>query len=197
LTDSNHYSIGQFQHPQVLDYNLKQNEHRSGYLSSEIQKPEVKQKLLNHLPISSIELGKLIQDMLSLETPIRLKATGSSMTPFIRDGDVLTISPKSKINPSLGKVVAFVNAEKQNLLIHRIIKVKAHSLLIKGDNSYEKTDGWIDRNQILGCVTRIERDERDIRFGLGVERYLLAFLSRHRLLKRITSRISIILKWVT
>jgi hypothetical protein len=116
------------------------------------------------------------------------------MKPFIRNGDVLTISPKSKIKPSFGTVVAFVSAENQNLLIHRIIKVAAHSFLIKGDNSYEKTDGWINLSQILGCVTRIERDQRDIRFGLGVERYLLAFLSRLKLLKMITSRISIILK---
>lgn len=163
-------------------------------MSSEIQKPEVNQKFLNHLPISSIEMGKLMQDMLSLETPVRLKVTGSSMKPFIRDGDVLTISPKSTVKPSFGTVVAFVSAENQNLLIHRIIKVAAHSFLIKGDNSYEKTDGWIHLSQILGCVTRIERDQREIRFGLGLERYLLAFLSRHSLLKRITSRISSVLK---
>lgn len=159
-------------------------------MGSENQKPKVGKDSLNNLTISSIEVGKLLQDMLSLETPIRLKATGSSMKPFIRDGDVLTITPKSKIVPSLGKVVAFINAGNQNLLIHRVIKEKSNSFLIKGDNSYDKTDGWIDINQVLGCVTRIERDERDIRFGLGVERYLLAWLSRHNLLKRITSRIS-------
>ena len=159
-------------------------------MSSEIQKPEVNQQFLNHLPISSIEMGKLMQDVMSLDTPIRLKATGSSMKPFIRDGDVLTISPKSKVKPSLGKVAAFVNTGNQNLLIHRVIEVKANFFLTKGDNSYDKNDGWININQVLGCVTRIERDERDIRFGLGVERYLLAFLSRHNLLKRITSRIS-------
>ena len=159
-------------------------------MGSKHQKPKVGKDSLYNLTVSSIEVGKLMQDMMFLDTPIRLKASGSSMVPFIRDGDVLTISPKSKEEPSLGKVTAFINAGNQNLLIHRVIKVKSKTYLIKGDNSYDKTDGWIDINQILGCVTRIERDERDIRFGLGVERYLLAWFSRHNLLKRITSRIS-------
>lgn len=163
-------------------------------MDPENHKPIVSQKLLSHLPISSIEMGKLMQDMLTLDTPIRLKATGSSMQPFIRDGDVLTISPKSKLKPSLGKVIAFVNHGNQNLLIHRVIEVKAPLFLTKGDNSYDKTDGWIHLSQVLGCVTRIERCQRDIRFGLGEERLLLAYLSRLNLLKRITSRISMIVK---
>lgn len=159
-------------------------------MGSKNQKPKVNQESINNITISSIEIGKLMQDMLSLETPIRLKATGSSMMPFIHDGDVLTISPKSKMKPSLGRIAAFVNTGKQNLLIHRVIRTKSSKFLIKGDNSYDKNDGWIDINQVLGCVTSIERNEKVIRFGLGMERYLLAWFSRHNLLKRITSRIS-------
>ena len=158
-------------------------------MHSEKQKPIISQKSLDQLPISSVEMGRLMQDVLSLDTPIQIKATGSSMKPFILDGDVLTITPVSRSQPTTGKVVAFLISGNRNLVVHRIIKNKDLLFLTKGDNSWQKTDGWIDGDQILGCVTHIKREENNIRFGLGVERVLLAFLSRHNLLKRITIRL--------
>jgi len=154
-------------------------------------KPTLNQIDLNQFPVSGVEMGQLLQDLLAMDTPIRFQATGQSMKPFILDGDLLTITPKSRIKPSLGKVVALILPGNQALLVHRIIGRKSSTFLTKGDNSFQKTDGWIHKDQVLGCVTGIERNNNAIRFGLGKERYLLAFLSRHNLLKRITQRLSI------
>lgn len=149
-------------------------------------KPTLNQIDLNQLPVSGVEMGQLMQDLLAKDTPIRFKATGNSMKPFIVDGDLLTIAPKSQIKPTVGKVAAFINPGNRTLLVHRIIDRKSSSFLIKGDNSHQNMDGWVHISQVLGCVTGIVRDNRDIRFGLGMERFLLAFLSKHAMLTQIT-----------
>jgi len=107
------------------------------------------------------------------------------MKPFILDGDLLSIAPKSRKKPTTGRVAAFIKPGNKSLLVHRIIDRKNSSLLFKGDNSHQKMDGWVQVSQVLGCVTAIERNKRQIRFGLGIERYLIAFLSKHALLTRI------------
>jgi len=161
-------------------------------LYSEKPKPTINKITLNQFSVSGNDLGQIIQDVLAKDMPIRFKATGNSMYPFIRDGDLLTITPKLQIKPKIGKVIAFINPGNQSLLIHRIIAKKSSSFLIKGDNSYQKTDGWVHISLILGCVTGIERNNQKIRFGLGIERFVLGFLSKHNLLKRLIRRFKIL-----
>mgnify|MGYP001324204043 CR=1 FL=1 len=153
------------------------------------QKPTEASDLTNILPISGGALGDLVEEILSNDTPFRFKATGDSMAPFIRHDDVVTISPVSDCKPAIGRIAAVINPKNRHLVVHRIISKKDGSVLTKGDNSHEKTDGWINEAQVLGCVTAIERNHRAVRFGLGFERLILAFLSKHRLLRRITRRL--------
>jgi hypothetical protein len=53
--------------------------------------------------------------------------------------------------------------------------------LIKGDNALEP-DGVISKDNILGYVTRVQRNGRNIFAGLGPERYIVALLSRRTLI---------------
>jgi phage repressor protein C with HTH and peptisase S24 domain len=119
---------------------------------------------------------------------IEFRAPGNSMLPFIRNEDKLTLSPVSKRKPGIGKIVAFIHPGNQKLIVHRIIARNGASYLIKGDNSSLKMDGWINQDQIIGCVTSIVRNAQNHHFGLGIERYLIAYLSKHNLLIRITRR---------
>lgn len=153
--------------------------------------PYITKAAINQLPISGINLGKLLQDVLANDTKIRFRATGNSMKPFILDGDLLTIVPISQCKPTIGMAVAFLHPDNQCLLVHRIISIKVSAFLIKGDNIMDKNDGWIPISQILGCVTAVQRRKHAVHIGLGVERYLLAFLSKNNLLKKITNRMSI------
>jgi hypothetical protein len=66
-----------------------------------------------------------------------------------------------------------------------VLSVKGGNFLIQGDNMPEKPDGMIPREAIVGLVTRVERDSRRVRLGLGPERFLLALLSRYGLLAAI------------
>lgn len=112
----------------------------------------------------------------------RFRASGISMIPFIKDKDIITISPIPTGHPEIGDVVAFLLPEKEKLAVHRIIDIKSRRYVIKGDNIPEP-DGLIPAENVLGLVTAVERNGHRALLGLGMERRLIAALARHDLLK--------------
>ena len=60
----------------------------------------------------------------------------------------------------------------------------AGAYLIKGDN-VDEPDGIIPGKNILGIVVRVERDGRVVRAGIGFDRTLIAYLSRHNYIRKL------------
>ena len=152
------------------------------------ENPQVRKIDYEQLLLSSTEFSLVLRSVLARGIQVRFQARGNSMIPFIRDGDILTIAPTDTIIPAIGKVVAYNQAESQSLIVHRIIGKKGLNFLIRGDNSVERSDCWIHTSELLGCVIVIERNQRRIKFGLGIERYAIALLSRYSLLTKISRR---------
>jgi signal peptidase I len=123
---------------------------------------------------------ELLQATLGEGAPFRFRARGFSMDPFIRDGDVITVSPLGENSPGMGDVVAFVQREIEKLLIHRVIRIKANAYFMKGDNT-KGVDSSVPPANVLGLVTRVERGRKRVFIGLGPERYLIALLTRRGL----------------
>ncbi len=109
---------------------------------------------------------------------LRFQARGASMSPFVKDGDILCIAPLTKHRAGTGRIVAFIAPGKQSFTVHRIVAHTRGHYLIKGDNHGSSSDGWVPAASLLGVVRRIERNGVPIRLGLGFERYLIALLSR-------------------
>jgi hypothetical protein len=141
----------------------------------EYQRPTLQK---SGISLSGKALIELMQAVHAKGMPFRFSAGGHSMAPFIRDGDVVCVSPLASRAPGLGDVVAFIHPETKLLCMHRVLSVSGDSFLIQGDNMPEKPDGMIPREAIVGRVTRVERAGRRVRLGLGPERLLLALLSR-------------------
>lgn len=136
----------------------------------------------DELPLSGRVLVELIQAVLARGVPFRFCARGWSMAPFIRDGDVITLSPFQRALPGVGEVVAFVRPGTGNLVVHRVVARRGTASLIQGDDVAEYGDGIIPPENLLGRVTRVERNGHDVWLGLGPERTVIAWLSRARLL---------------
>jgi hypothetical protein len=134
------------------------------------------------LPLSGQALLELMRAVLDRGVPFRFCARGWSMAPFIRDGDVITVSPFRHGQAGVGEVVAFVRPGEGNLVVHRVVARRGTALFIQGDSVPECADGIIPPENLLGRVTRIERDGQATWLGLGPERSLIAWLSRTRLL---------------
>jgi signal peptidase I len=123
-----------------------------------------------------IEFAGLMEAVLEKNVPFRFRATGSSMTPFILDGDVVTMEPVSeRLRP--GHVVVFVNFRCNKLMVHRILRASPSGYVIRGDNNSEP-DGLMPASSIVGRVVRVERRGRRVRLGLGIEGVVIACLSR-------------------
>jgi hypothetical protein len=100
------------------------------------------------------------------------------MRPFIRNGDIITVSPLTPgLALSSGKVVAFIHPATGKLVVHRVIGRQGASWRVKADNAWS-SDGLVPREHILGYVSKVERRGRLVVLGLGPERYGIAWLSR-------------------
>lgn len=123
-----------------------------------------------------------MQAVLAKEVPFRFCARGWSMAPFIQDGDVITVAPFQRKTPGIAEVLAFIHPETGRLVVHRAVARHGTAFQIQGDSVAEQSDGMIPIKNLLGRVTRIERNKEQVFLGLGVERYLIAWFSRARLL---------------
>ena len=124
--------------------------------------------------VSGAGFSVLMAAVLEKGVPFRFTAPGCSMTPFIRDGDVITVAP-GRIR--FGDTVAFVSPHSGKLTVHRVVRISRDGYLIKGDNMPEP-DGTVPRTSLLGRVVSVEHCSRHVRLGLGIERVAIAFLSR-------------------
>jgi hypothetical protein len=146
------------------------------------------------LSLSASTLQDLLRQVLAKGKPFRFTAKGHSMIPFIWEGDVICIVPLRGGRISLGSVVAFVHPQHERLTVHRVVARQGEAYWIQADNSIGVADGLVSGDQILGQVTRVERHGRRVRYGLGLERYAIALLSRNGLLLPVYRRLMWLLK---
>jgi hypothetical protein len=104
---------------------------------------------------------------------VRFQASGQSMWPFIRDGDVVTVAPLGSAEARLGELI-FYRAPGGGLRLHRLIRKRRDGLVFlpKGDAARWLNEGWLDGTQILGRVTAVERCGRMIPIGGWPSRWL-------------------------
>lgn len=128
------------------------------------------------MPLSGAALLELMRAVLGRNVPFRFRARGSSMHPFVRDGDVVTVEPASSARMRPGDIAAFTDPDTGRLTVHRVATIRGGSFLMKGDN-VEFIDGEIPRSSVLGRVARVERNGQRVWLGVGPERGLIAWLS--------------------
>jgi hypothetical protein len=134
------------------------------------------------LSLGSRPFKELLIEVLHKGAAFRFRAKGFSMSPFIKDTDVITVAPLSGDKPRFGDVVAFLNPDTEKLVVHRVIGERDNShFFIRGDNLPTRRH-LVPISQILGRVERVERGGRAIALGLGPEKALIALLSRRALL---------------
>lgn len=92
----------------------------------------------------------------------KLQCPGFSMAPFIRHDSLLTlkiIEPSQALET--GDIVLAAMHKYRKMVVHRIIACKNNRYQVKGDNNLE-SDGWFNREDLLGRVQAIEFNGRQI-----------------------------------
>lgn len=143
--------------------------------------------------LSNSRLLELARAVTERGAKFRFYATGGSMAPLIRDGDILTIQPLDGA-PGLGDVVAFLCSGHERMAVHRIIGSRKDAYLVRGDAAGQ-SDGWVPRSRLLGKIIHIRRGEQRIRFGLGPERRAIALLSRLNLMNTFLAPARLAVRW--
>jgi signal peptidase I len=111
------------------------------------------------ISLSAPVVMDLIEAVHEKGASFRFQARGFSMTPAIRDGDIITVSPLKNLLPRRGDVLTFRHPDRPQMLVHRVLRKKGNDFLIKGDNC-SAADGWIPADHILGLITRVERHSK-------------------------------------
>lgn len=139
---------------------------------------------MREINLSGGHLAGLMQAVLAKNACFRFKARGFSMTPFIRDGDVITLAPAGGRRVGAGDVAAVVNGKTGSVIVHRIVNRKNLGFVLKGDNCAD-ADGVFEKEQIIGVVCGVMRNHGPAWYAGGPEKRAAAFLSRTRVLNRI------------
>lgn len=106
-----------------------------------------------------IELANLFEEILTKGTDIRVRVTGSSMTPFLKGGEIVTISKTDRSDLCMGDLILFKN-DKGLPVLHRILRKRNRDnkryYQAKGDGLIAP-DKLIPESCILGKVYLIEK----------------------------------------
>ena len=126
------------------------------------------------------ELAALIRAAIQEGLIASFKAPGNSMNPFICSGDKIFVAPVEQHSIHVGDVIVFVQVGNGHVLAHRVVQIKSNRILCKGDNVAKSCDGWVLFEEVLGRVIKVQREGKPVRFGLGIGKKWIAFLSRKK-----------------
>ena len=130
--------------------------------------------------LSGPRLRAVLESFLSRGQSCRLRVHGSSMTPFIRHGDIAVIEPV-RCRLRVGDVVAASDPACGRVVLHRIVKsCKAGDVtryLLRGDSGCPGED-WIESSMVLGTVSHVSRGHRRVRTCGGLAGRAVSGLAR-------------------
>jgi len=134
--------------------------------------------------LSKISQLAILKIIFERGASIRMTVFGNSMFPFIRNGDLITISPNDEMLPEVGDMVAFEQARNQKLIIHRLIRKEEKKFVMKGDNCQDE-DEAVPISHLLGIVTQVERKNRVRNFGISQFKICATWLSQMNILHKV------------
>lgn len=129
------------------------------------------------LALDGSELGRLVEELTSRGVSVRMLARGGSMSPWIRDGDVVTVTQRPT---RVGDVVGFRREGTGRLTMHRVVRRAPGGWVVRGDRA-EREDGVLPRESVLGVVTHLEREGQTRLLPCGRVGIWLAHASRFAL----------------
>lgn len=110
-------------------------------------------------------------------THIKVRGHGNSMTPFLKTDEILFIRPVyPKDLIKIGDIVAVTDKKQEKIIVHRVINKKKNLIQTKGDNC-KNSDGWVQKNRIIGVVTRKKRISGKYIYFQRWQNLFIAFLS--------------------
>lgn len=132
---------------------------------------------MRELTVDRIHLSSLATDILNSGGTFRFRATGCSMSPFVRDGDILEVRPVDAAAIRYADIVLYCR-ENRRLIAHRVVGGTGNQhpveLLVQGDASLSSTE-IVSLKSVLGRVVSVQRNDKPIVMDTGLWRWLGVF----------------------
>jgi hypothetical protein len=124
------------------------------------------------------------RQLLSRNIPLEIRMSGSSMSPAIEDGDIITVEPIPDSRVSPGDIILY-QSRYDTAVIHRVIRVERsqsdRSVLTRGDAAAQ-TDVPVLLEKVLGRVKLVERGGEPVKLSHRGHKMRLRFFAwLHRL----------------
>ena len=123
------------------------------------------------------------RQLLSRSIPLEIRMSGSSMSPAIEDGDLITVEPVPDSRISPGDIILY-QSRYDTAVIHRVLRVEGsqseRSVLTRGDAAAQ-TDVPVPLERVLGRVKLVERGGEPVKLsqpGHKMRLKVLAWLHR-------------------
>ena len=94
------------------------------------------------------------------------RSQGSSMEPFVLDGDELIVNTAPGIDYRIGDIVVYRSADQPHLIAHRLVRIDRESstFVMRADACLETTES-LSQDAVLGRVEYLRRDGALISIG--------------------------------
>jgi len=120
---------------------------------------EIKAERGREVTLETPDFLEQARQLLSRSLSLELRMSGSSMSPAIEDGDVITVEPVAEDPVKQGDIVLY-HSRFDTAVIHRVIRLERSSsercIVTRGDAA-SHNDVPVPLHRILGRVRRVER----------------------------------------
>lgn len=151
--------------------------------------------------MAKLAFSSLCADLLQSGQPVSFRASGSSMVPTLRAGDLVTVVPVGVADIRPGDVLLYATA--RGLTAHRVLRTlpgDSHRTFRTRGDAPGSTEEQVEASQVLGRVESLRRNGRDRRLRRRLALPLLTITRRLRAVAgtvkaRLGSRGTIGVKW--
>lgn len=100
-----------------------------------------------------------VQEYINAGKEVVFSVRGSSMSPFLKERDLITVKPLKDITLKIGHIVLanFKNA----YILHRIIRLDKKYVFLAGDANLVQIEK-IERESVIGFLCEATRDKKNI-----------------------------------
>jgi signal peptidase I len=153
---------------------------------------------MRELSVNRKQFITIADEILSGDHLLRFKAKGSSMEPYIMDGDIVEVDSNQLDSIKVGDII-LCSHKPDFLVVHRVIKVfedQGEKIFITQGDSLNYHDGKVGKEEVLGKVVSVERFGRKIKLtNFGVRMltkfwiFFIPFIRRmHSIFARLLKR---------
>jgi len=144
---------------------------------------EIKAERGREVTLETPDFLEQARQLLSRSLPVELRMSGSTMSPAIEDGDIITLEPVTEEPIKQGDIVLY-QSRMDTAVIHRIIRMErsaAERCIVTRGDAASHSDSPVPLHRILGRVKRVERAGERIKMIVpkrSVSQTILAWLHR-------------------